>query len=136
QSPSAARRPARLDVPGTPSLPAAPWGGRRDGTAAKSRALRRVPPPTCMRSVAFSLIGRHATRHLHEKDLNWPKQTGECLRSRRPAARSVGGGPACSSLLSRTATLIATPPRQRRLASLQRQARPLTKDRPRPSRRW
>src|ERR1700757_1970918 len=48
-----------------------PFGGRRDEAGAKSQGLPRVPP-VCVR-IAFSLIGRRFTRHLHEKrsELAW-----------------------------------------------------------------
>jgi hypothetical protein len=36
----------------------------------------------CSTHVAFSLIGRRATRHLREKDLNSPEEVGDSVRSR------------------------------------------------------
>ena len=45
---------------------------------------RTRPDAARLRSthVAFSLIGRLATRHLREKDLNSPEEVGDSLRSR------------------------------------------------------
>jgi hypothetical protein len=42
---------------------------------------RTTPDAARLRSthVAFSLIGRHATRHLREKDLNSPEEIGDSL---------------------------------------------------------
>jgi hypothetical protein len=89
-------------------------------------------PPICIRSAShFVFIGPRATRHLHEKisevSLKRSATAYDFDDESRVAsvATQLARAPA-RALLSRTDTLIATPPRLKRFAGFRRsrQARP------------